>query len=160
MKSKTPMHALLLAGLLIGLGLPMQAWAQSSTGQMDTQTPDDAAGGLDRCVENEGGTTLSDAVCYVRHREAVVAAQDEILRRINSALTRPGPSATDYARAAESLRNAQEHWLAYMRADCDVIDDVFGLGTALGLAGEDCVIRHYEARNQELRDLEDGYLQP
>ena len=64
-----------------------------------------------------------------------------------------GPQGADYGKAGAGLMAAEESWGAFIRADCDVISYVFGQGTALGMAGETCVVGHYEARIATLRAL-------
>lgn len=151
---KRPIAGLLLS-LSLGLALEQPAWAQSQdSAESETATDDPAwPGSCD-------GNTLEMARCYVLYRESLVETESGLLDRLYQALARSGPPGTDYAAAAASLRAAEEHWQAYMRADCDIVDSVFGAGTALGLAGEDCVIRHYESRIEDLRGLESNYFQP
>lgn len=153
---KRPFAGFLLS-LSVGLTLGQPAQAQSEGSQdSEAEATTDAPEGLGSC----DGTTLEMARCYVLYRESLVETENGLLNRLYQALAQSGPEGTDYAAAAASLRTAEEHWRAYMRADCDIVDSVFGYGTALGLAGEDCVIRHNEARNEQLRDLEHDYLQP
>jgi uncharacterized protein YecT (DUF1311 family) len=150
--------ALLAVGTLAG---HQSAFAQAEEQEDKPQTrepPTADPAWLGWCIENEGGTTLADAPCYVRHREALTADQKVLLKRIEGRLAKTGPAATDYPKALTSLREAQQHWEAYTRADCDVLDYVFGAGTALGLAGETCIIDHYQARSDELRQLESDFL--
>jgi uncharacterized protein YecT (DUF1311 family) len=117
---------------------------------------------LAQCVkkaEAEGeGTTLGWGHCMVDHREALKTAQARITSRIAKALEGKGPAGSDYPRAAASFAEAQRHWMAFVDADCGIIDDVFGYGTAQGLAGENCVIEHYQRRNEQLRELEKSYF--
>ena len=153
----------LLAAMLpftLATGAMPPALAQDRAEPLETEPRGDAPEWLTWCVRTEGGTTLADAQCYVRHREALVAAQALLVDRIGAQLSRQGPDGTDYPGAMSALESAQSHWQAYVRADCDVVADVFGYGTALGLAGEECIIDHYLERNQVLRDLEEGYLAP
>ena len=69
-----------------------------------------------------------------------------------------GPQGADYGKAGAGLMAAEENWGAFIRADCDVVSEVFGQGTALGMAGETCTIAHYEARIAALRALKANYL--
>lgn len=159
--------ARVLAGLLLaGQALPAAAVVaapdpSSEASARQAQPMDDPAW-LAQCVkkaEAEGeGTTLGWGHCMVDHREALKTAQAGIVARIGKALEGKGPAGTDYSRAAASFAEAQRHWTAFAEADCGIIDDVFGYGTAQGLAGEDCVIAHYQRRNEELRELEKAYF--
>ncbi|KMS51813.1 hypothetical protein V474_01890 [Novosphingobium barchaimii LL02] len=117
------------------------------------------AGWLTWCINARGGTTLADARCYVEHREALVARQGVLLKKIEATLSIKGPDGTDYAKAARALSASQKAWEAFMSADCDLVDNVSGFyGTAVGLAGEDCLITHYLARNAALASLQQDYL--
>ncbi len=149
--------ARVLAGLLlVGQVVPAAAVVPASDPAMDDPA------WLAQCVKKadaEGeGTKFGWGHCMVDHREALKAAQARIAARIGNALEGKGPAGTDYPRAAASFAEAQRHWTAFVEADCGIIDDVFGYGTAQGLAGEDCVIAHYQRRNEELRDLEKAYF--
>ena len=154
---KRPIAPLLLS-LSLGLAWDQPAWSQTD-GRLDPEAQASMAGDVES-AESCAGNTLEVARCYVAYRETLVEAESALLDRLHQALAQSGPPGTDYSAAATSLRTAEDHWRAYMRADCDIVDNVFGRGTALGLAGEDCVIRHSEARNEELRDLESNYFQP
>jgi uncharacterized protein YecT (DUF1311 family) len=119
---------------------------------------------LKTCVKQaedagEGGT-LGQAHCMVEHRDALKAAQATLVERIGRTLAGKGPDGTDYKAAAAEFAQAQQHWTAFVGADCGIVGDVFGYGTAQGLAGEDCVIAHYIARNAQLRALRENYLEP
>jgi hypothetical protein len=154
--------ARVLAGLLLaGQALPAMAMVPAADPAKQGPAMDDPAW-LAQCVkkaEAEGeGTTLGWGHCMVDHREALKAAQVRLVARIGKALEGKGPAGTDYPRAAASFSEAQRHWTAFVDADCGIVDDVFGYGTAQGLAGEDCVIAHYQRRNEELRELETNYL--
>ncbi|KMS56622.1 hypothetical protein V474_14020 [Novosphingobium barchaimii LL02] len=110
--------------------------------------------------EGEGTGTLVYARCMVEHRERLQAAQTALVGRIGRVLAGKGPEGTDYKAAKSGFAEAQRHWTAFIGEDCAVVGDVFGYGTAQGLAGEECLIAHYTARNQQLRDLEANYLNP
>ena len=115
---------------------------------------------LTRCLAELGGSTVAMGECYARYIESLKDEQAQLLTRIRTALQRTGPEGSDYPAAALALERGQTHWLAYVAADCDVISDVFGSGTALGLAGGSCEFAHYEERNRVLKLLLDGYLEP
>lgn len=110
------------------------------------------------CVDTGEGGNLAIARCMVEHRLALVKAQDILLKRIGDILAGSGPQGTDYKAAAVSLGKAQESWSVFVDSDCAIVGDVFGYGTAQGLAGESCVIDHYTIRNDQLQELEDSYL--
>jgi hypothetical protein len=140
--------------LLIASILPAPLAAAPST-----QPPTYDSGWLTWCINTRGGTTLADAPCYVEHREALVARQGVLLKKIEATLSIKGPNGTDYAKAAHALSASQKSWEAFMRADCDLLYNVSGFyGTAVGLAGEDCLIAHYLARNDALAALQQDYL--
>jgi len=142
--------------LLAAQALPAAAAVPKSEPAMDDPA------WLTQCVKQasgEGeGTTFAWGRCMVEHRDALKAAQAELVARIGKALEGKGPEGTDYKRAGAAFVQAQRHWTAFVDADCGIIGDVFGYGTAQGLAGEDCVIAHYQSRNEELRDLAKDYL--
>ncbi|WP_043979680.1 lysozyme inhibitor LprI family protein [Novosphingobium sp. P6W] len=149
--------ARVLAGLLLAVeAMPAAAIVPASDPAMDDPV------WLAQCVKKadaEGeGTTFGWGHCMVDHREALKTAQARIAARIVKALEGKGPAGTNYPRAAASFAEAQRHWMAFVDADCGIIDDVFGYGTAQGLAGEDCVIEHYQRRNDQLRELEKSYF--
>lgn len=140
-----------LAALLLLAGLTANpAGAQTESGK-------DSPAWLKNCTDTNSGT-LGYAHCLVEHRTALAETQSALLGQINAALAKGGPAGTDYAAATATLADAQRHWEALVSADCDVIADVFGHGTAHGLAGETCVVDHYVSRNAQLKDLKDGYL--
>ena len=142
-----------LAALLLLAGLtPAPASAQ-------TEPAKDDPAWLATCTEANSGT-LGYAHCLVEHRTALAETQSALLGQINAALAKGGPAGTDYTAAAATLADAQKHWKALVSADCDVIADVFGHGTAHALAGESCVVDHYVSRNAQLKELKDGYLTP
>ncbi len=127
-----------------------------TTGAIAAQRTDDAA--FARCLGQENGSSLSDARCYVEERERLRAEQNQLLGQIYAQLAKPDRNGADYKAAALALRKAQVAWDAYVGADCAVIDPLFGMGTALGLAGETCTIDHYRARIELLRALRRNYL--
>lgn len=147
-----------LAALLLLAGLtPQLASAQTQVAQMAPAKDDPA---WLKAYTDSGSSTLGYARCLVEHRTALTEAQSALLGQINAALAKSGPAGTDYTAAAATLADAQKLWEAFVGADCAIIDDVFGYGTAQGLAGESCVIDHYASRNAQLKDLKTGYLTP
>ncbi len=138
---------------------PALAQGEESEEAAKPEPPKADDGWLKWCIDTRGGTTLADAPCYVEYREALVAEQDLMSGRIYKALGRKGPAATDYAMAADRLREAQAGWKSQTDGDCDALSYVFGAGTALGLAGEDCIIDHYLERNKWLSEFEEVWLQ-
>ncbi len=139
--------------------MPALAQVEESEEEAKPEPPKADGGWLGWCIDTRGGTTLADAPCYVEYREALVAEQDVLLGRIYKALAGKGPSGTDYTKAADRLRAAQVGWRSQVDGDCDALSYVFGTGTALGLAGEDCIISHYLERNVWLSDFEKEWLQ-
>ena len=113
---------------------------------------------LTRCLDELGGSTVAMGECYGRYIASLKDEQAQLLARIRTALQRTGPEGSDYPAAALALERGQTHWLAYTEADCEVVGDVFGSGTALGLAGGSCEFAHYEERNRVLKLLLEGYL--
>lgn len=111
-----------------------------------------------RCLEQENGSSLTDARCYVEERERLRDEQNRLLQQIYAQLAKPDRNGADYKATSIALRKAQAAWDAYVDADCAVIDPLFGIGTALGLAGETCTIDHYSARIALLRALQRDYL--
>ncbi len=111
-----------------------------------------------RCLEQENGSSLTDARCYVEERERLREEQNRLLQQIYAQLAKPDRNGADYKAASVALHKAQVAWDAYVGADCAVIDPLFGNGTALGLAGETCTIDHYSARIALLRALQRDYL--
>ena len=149
---------LLLPSLLILAAAGQPASGQTSRAAAQDSGQADPAW-LAQCMK-ENGSTLGMAKCMVDHRSALQEQQKALLTRIGGRLAGKGPEGTDYKAAAASLAEAQKHWEAFIGADCDIVGSVFGYGTAQGLAGEDCVINHYRARNEQLRELEANYLTP
>lgn len=153
--------AAVMARVLAGLLLASQTLPAAAIMPASDPALDDPAW-LAQCVkkaDGEGeGTTFAWGHCMVEHREALKAAQARLIARIGKALEGKGPAGTDYPRAAASFVEAQRHWADFVDADCKIVDDVFGYGTAQGVAGEDCVISHYQRRNEELRELETSYF--
>lgn len=137
---------------------PAMAAAPAPAGKL---TKDDPAW-LSQCAKqaeaNGEGSTLGWGHCMVEHRQALEAAQGALVARIGKALAGKGPEGTDYKAAAAQFSQAQQHWSAFVAADCGIVDNVFGDGTAQGLAGEECVIARYVARNEQLRALEADYF--
>lgn len=117
---------------------------------------------LDQCVEQaeaEGDNdTFGWGRCMLAHREALEATQTALLARIDAHLASKGPPGTDYKAGAASLATAQRNWQAFVAADCGLIANVFGDGTAEGLAEEECVVLHARARNAQLRTFLDNYF--
>jgi uncharacterized protein YecT (DUF1311 family) len=113
---------------------------------------------LASCMKAKGGSSFADARCYVEYLDRLQNQQAVILKRIRISLSKTGPDGTDYKAAAVLLKASQRNWLAYINSDCQIVDHVFGFGTAQGAAGESCLIEHYEIRNNDLKDLEKSYL--
>lgn len=136
--------------------------AAAPAAQAGSEIAKDDSRWLSRCVKQaqdagEGGT-LGWGHCMVEHRDALKTAQGRLAAEIGTSLAGKGPDGTDYKAAAAEFGEAQRHWKAFVDADCTLVDDVFGTGTAQGLAGEDCVIAHYAARNAQLRKFRNDYL--
>lgn len=138
--------------IVAAIGLLMAA----APNAIAAEQADDSAFG--RCLEQENGSSLTDARCYVEERERLHDEQNRLLQRIYAQLAKPDRNGADYKAASVALRKAQAAWDAYVGADCAVIDPLFGNGTALGLAGETCTIDHYRARIAVLRALQRDYL--
>jgi len=113
---------------------------------------------LSECLSDRGGSRLADANCYSRHQEFLESAQTNLLQEIRAALSKPGPQGTDYTAAARLLEVSQRDWKSYIDADCEIVSEVFGRGNAQGLAGGECVMGHYEDRNESLKELKQSYL--
>lgn len=150
---------LLLLAVAAVSAVPAMAQVEESEEEAKPEPPKADVGWLKWCIDTRGGSTLADAPCYVEYREALVSEQATLLERIYKALAKKGPSGTDYEEAAGQLRAAQIGWLSQVNGDCDALSYVFGTGTALGLAGEDCIINHYLDRNAWLGDFEKEWLQ-
>lgn len=114
-------------------------------------------GWLARCLDDADGR-LSDAECYAEYVNRLKREQSGLLRRITTALSKPGPAETDYPRALERLEKTQAHWHAYIESDCSIVSNVFGGGNAIGFAEETCLIEHYRSRNAQLKRLKADYL--
>lgn len=128
--------------------------------QVDEETAEPALGApewLAWCMR-DAGSSLGDAVCYGKHRAGLEDVHATLVFQIANTLSGVGPEGSDYVKAGASLMAAEEHWRAFIRDDCDVVSDVFGQGTALGMADETCTIAHYEARIAALRALKADYL--
>ncbi len=110
------------------------------------------------CLRDQGGSQLSDAGCYSRYQEQLESTQANLLQEIRAALSKPGPSGTDYVAAAKLLDVSQRDWKSYADADCEIVSKVFGDGSAEGLASGDCIIARYEDRNEKLKGLKQSYL--
>jgi uncharacterized protein YecT (DUF1311 family) len=149
---------LLLPSLLVLAAIGQPAIGQTAGAAAQDSGQADPAW-LAKCME-ENGSTLGMAKCMVDHRTALQEQQQTLLKRIRGKLAGQGPEGTDYKAAAASFAEAQKHWEAFIAADCDIVGSVFGYGTAQGLAGEDCTINHYRARNDQLRELDANYLTP
>jgi uncharacterized protein YecT (DUF1311 family) len=106
----------------------------------------------------QGTSSLESASCYGEEVERLQSEQAALLRDIRGRLARPGASGTDHASAAAWLDKAQSAWESYSEADCHLLDDVFGAGSAAGLAGADCEIRHVVAGNRELSRMRQDFL--
>lgn len=114
-------------------------------------------GWLARCLD-DADSRLSDAECYAEYVNRLKREQSGLLRRITTALSRPGPAETDYPQALERLNKTQAHWRTYIKSDCSIISNVFGGGNAIGFAEETCLIEHYRSRNAQLKRLKSDYL--
>ncbi len=112
---------------------------------------------LERCQKEAGGM-IGQEECMVDHLSALAGVQAKLVAHIDVLLAGKGEDGTDYKAAAAGLAEAQRHWRAFVEADCDIIGNVFGSGTAQGLASAGCWIDHYRQRNDELRELEADYL--
>jgi uncharacterized protein YecT (DUF1311 family) len=139
--------------------LPLLLAAPS--GQAKTPAASARAGGPSRALAAclaRGTSSLDSASCYGEEVARLQAEQATLLRDIRGRLARPGASGTDHASAAAWLDKAQSAWESYSEADCRLLDDVFGAGSAAGMAGADCEIRHATARNRELSRLQQDFL--
>lgn len=128
--------------------------------QQDDETAESALGEpewLAWCLR-DADTSLGDASCYGKYRDGLADVHSTLMFQIANRLSGSGPEGSDYAKAGASLMAAEEHWDAFIRADCDVVSYVFGQGTALGMAGQTCLIAHYETRIANLRELMASYL--
>jgi uncharacterized protein YecT (DUF1311 family) len=110
---------------------------------------------LENCYQTmDARTMLSDLECQAGYIEKLKAAQTEQLKRIQSLLSRKGPAGTNYAAAVSALETSQQAWQKYMTADCNMTDQIFGLGNALAQAGAECRIQHLQERNRVLSEHE------
>jgi uncharacterized protein YecT (DUF1311 family) len=112
---------------------------------------------LSQCL-GEGGSDLSDAECYVEYTNRLKREQTGVINRIRNALSRKGPTETDYPKALALLNQSQKQWSSFVATDCAIVTEVFGGGNAVGFAEETCVIEHYRARNAQLKLLQADYL--
>jgi uncharacterized protein YecT (DUF1311 family) len=115
-------------------------------------------GWLSDCLRDQGGSRLADASCYSRYQEQFEFRQAKLLQKIQTALSRQGPDGTDYAAAARLLDISQRDWKSYADTDCEIPSKVFGEGNAQGLASGECIMAHYEDRNEKLKELKQSYL--
>lgn len=102
---------------------------------------------------------LETVECYGQWRDRARAEQQAILSRIDQGLMRQSPEhGTEPAKARQSLTQAQASWGAFVEADCEAGEALFGEGNAFALDALDCEITHIEARNQQLLSFEEKYI--
>ena len=103
-------------------------------------------------------SSLDQAYCMGEELRDLKTAQERLVARIHELLRGKGPELTDYASAAGNLDEAQQHWRAFIVADCAVGENVFGAGSAFALDSANCEINHYQHRNDELEAFKKDYL--
>lgn len=143
--------ALLLLPLLLAAA-PLQAKTTAGANQAGAQSR-----ALVTCLA-EGSSSLDSANCYGEEMQRLQTEQAALLRDIRAKLARPGADGTNHDSAAGWLEEAQKSWESYAASDCRLLEDVFGAGSAAGLASADCEVRHIAARNQELSRLLRDFL--
>ncbi|MFC5519743.1 lysozyme inhibitor LprI family protein [Polaromonas jejuensis] len=110
------------------------------------------------CIKRQNGGILERGECQGELIRQLKREQRTILGQIGKSLSGSGRDLTDYRSAAKGLTVAQANWEKFVRADCEIIGDVFGQGTDLGPTGDACVVDHYKLRNAQLRLLQRDYL--
>ncbi|MBC9208151.1 DUF1311 domain-containing protein [Roseomonas aerophila] len=149
MTTRFPM--LLLLPLLLA-AVPAEAKSPAGASRAEPQSRALAA-----CLA-EGSSSLDSAHCYGEELQRLQTERDGLLREIRAKLASPGADGTNHDSAAGWLEEAQKSWESYAASDCRLLEDVFGAGSAAGLASADCEIRHSAARNQELSRLLRDFL--
>lgn len=102
---------------------------------------------------------LETVECYDQRRDQAQAVQQVILARIDQALSGLSPEhGAEPQKARASLTEAQALWTAFVEADCEAGEALFGDGNAFALDALDCQITHIEARSRSLLAFEERYL--
>ena len=102
---------------------------------------------------------LETVECYDQRRDQAQSEQQLIFARIDQALARLSPQhGSEPQKARASLSEAQALWTAFVEADCEAGEALFGDGNAFALDALDCKIAHIEARNRSLLAFEERYL--
>ena len=106
------------------------------------------------CMEKSGSRS-DEADCNEREIGALRKEQRNVLRQIESELTKctPTSEAYDYKTALTQLRSATTSWTAFVKRDCEVISLTYGVGTGAGSAFAHCHINHLRTRNTQLSHL-------
>lgn len=109
---------------------------------------------LQRCrIENLEGHS-GDSRCVMNYLDRLKQTQSVTIRNIRMALSKPDRDGSNHRNAHASLKQTQIQWRRFVEADCRFEQDVVGAP----LAGLGCEIRHYESRNQRLKQLYESEL--
>lgn len=149
-----------MAGMAWLVLAPMTATGQTAADSAEPRVPDpvDASvrvpvGGsfADPCATQ--ANTLEINACLSRtlaaRERALDASYQALLRRLAPADRHDD---TDYHRAVEHLKAAQQAWIRFRDADCQGRVVLYEGGSIRGAVHAGCLIRHAEQRTQALKD--------
>ena len=114
-------------------------------------------GPLARCMKADGSRP-GRLACYSNRLAALKHEQMQLIIQIQQSLSGPPPEAVDYELAKLNLSEAHAAWTKFFDADCQFGANVFGGGNGGPEEELDCNVRHFDARNNDLKKLHRDFL--
>ena len=104
--------------------------------------------------QGSSGTTR----CFANYLQRLETEQKKLIVNIRKSLADQSPDGKNHEAAQANFSKAQIEWMRFSKSDCDVRNNLFGLGNAAVVAEVDCYVQHYEIRNKQLKALLSDYL--